>query len=92
MGVQEEDKWKRRGGEIQNSVVAKGYSKVSINDFSDIFSPMTKVTSIRLLLSVVVDFYFEVEQTDVKTSFLHEDLEEEIHMKQPEGFVVKGKK
>jgi hypothetical protein len=29
---------------------------------------------------------------DVKTTFLHGDLEEEIHMKQPEGFVVKGKK
>jgi len=29
---------------------------------------------------------------DVKTTFLHEDLEEEIYMKQPEGFVVKGKK
>jgi hypothetical protein len=29
---------------------------------------------------------------DVKTTFLHKDLEEEIYMKQPEGFVVKGKK
>ena len=29
---------------------------------------------------------------DVKTTFLHEDMEEEIYMKQPEGFVVKGKK
>jgi len=29
---------------------------------------------------------------DVKTTFLHWDLEEEIYMKQPEGFVVKGKK
>jgi hypothetical protein len=28
----------------------------------------------------------------VKTTFLHGDLEEEIYMKQPEGFVVKGKK
>jgi hypothetical protein len=37
-------------------------------------------------------FDFEVEQMDVKTTFLHGDLEEEIYMKQPEGFVVKGKK
>jgi hypothetical protein len=29
---------------------------------------------------------------DVKMMFLHGDMEEEIYMKQPEGFVVKGKK
>ena len=61
-------------------------------DFGDIFSPGSKVTSIRLLLSVVVAFDFGVEQMDVKTTFLHEDLEEEIYMKQLEGFAVKGKK
>jgi hypothetical protein len=37
-------------------------------------------------------FDFEVEKMDVKKTFLHGDLEEEIYMKQPEGFAVKGKK
>eukprot|EP00253_Pinus_taeda_P007757 PITA_07757 len=73
-------------------LVAKGYSQVPGIDFGDIFSPVSKVTYIRLLLSVVAAFGFEVEQMDVKTTFLHEDLEEEICIKQPEGFVVKGKK
>eukprot|EP00253_Pinus_taeda_P034279 PITA_34279 len=67
-------------------LVAKGYSQVSRIDFGDIFSLIAKVTSIRLLLSVVVAFDFEVEQMDVKIAFLHGDLEEEIYMKQPEGF------
>jgi hypothetical protein len=44
------------------------------------------------LLSVVVAFNFEIEKMDVKTTFLHGDLEEEIYMKQLEGYVVKGKK
>ena len=52
-------------------LVAKGYSQVPEIDFSDIFSLVSKVTSIKLLLYVVVAFYFEVEQMDVKTSFLH---------------------
>eukprot|EP00253_Pinus_taeda_P006518 PITA_06518 len=73
-------------------LVAKGYSQVPGIDFGDIFSPVAKVTSIRLLLSVAAAFDFEVEQMDVKTTFLHGDLEEEIYMKQPEGFAVKGKK
>eukprot|EP00253_Pinus_taeda_P030762 PITA_30762 len=73
-------------------LVAKGYSQVPGIDFGDIFSPVAKITSIRLILSVVVAFDFEVEQMDVKTTFLHRDLEEEIYMKQPEGFAMKGKK
>ena len=39
----------------------KGYSQVPVIDFGDIFSPVSKVTSIRLLLSVVAAFDFEVE-------------------------------
>eukprot|EP00253_Pinus_taeda_P033697 PITA_33697 len=79
------DKYKAR-------LVEKGYSQVSGIDFGDIFSPVAKVASIRLLLSVATAFDFEVEQMDVKTTFLHRYLEEEIYMKQPEGFAVKGKK
>jgi len=73
-------------------LVAKGYSQVPRIDFGDIFSPVAKVTSIILLLSIATAFDFEVEQMDVKTTFLHGNLEEEIYMKQPEGFAMKGKK
>jgi hypothetical protein len=73
-------------------LVAKGYSQVEGIDFGEIFSLVAKLTSIRLLLSVAAAFDFEIEQMDVKTTFLHGDLEEEIFMKQPEGYVVKGKK
>eukprot|EP00253_Pinus_taeda_P036349 PITA_36349 len=79
------DKYKAR-------LVAKGYSQVLGIGFGDIFSPVSKVDSIRLLLFVVAAFDFEVEQMDVKTTFLHGYMEEDIHMKQPKGFAVKGKK
>ena len=45
-----------------------------------------------MLYVVVVAFDFEVEQMDVKTTFLHGDLEKDIYMKHPEVFVMKGKK
>eukprot|EP00253_Pinus_taeda_P034315 PITA_34315 len=64
-------------------LVEKGYSQVSAIDFGGIFSPVAKVASIRLLLSIVSTFDFEVEHMDGKTTFLHGDLEEEIYMKQP---------
>jgi hypothetical protein len=73
-------------------LVAKGYSQVEGVDFSGIFSPVAKLTSIRVLLSLAPAFDLEIEQMDVMTTFLHGDLEEKIYVKQPEGFVVKGKK
>ena len=73
-------------------LVEKGYSQVEGVGFGDIFSLVAKLTSIRFSLSIAVAFDIEMEQRDVKTSFLHGDLEEEIYMKHPEGFVVKGKK
>ena len=42
-------------------------------------------------MSIDVTFDLEVEKMDVKTTFLHGNLEDEIYMKQPEGFIVKGK-
>jgi hypothetical protein len=57
-------------------LVAKGYSQVEGIDFGESFSPIAKLTSIRFLLSIVVTFDLEVEQMDVKTTFLHGDLEE----------------
>jgi hypothetical protein len=64
-------------------LVAKGYSQVEGIDFGKIFSPLTKLISIRFHLYVVVAFDFKVEHMDVKKTFLHGYLEEEIYMKQP---------
>ena len=60
----------------KSRLVAKGYSQVEGIDFGDIFSHVTKLTSIRFMLYVVVAFDFELEHMDVKTTFLHGDMEE----------------
>ena len=59
-------------------------------DFFDTFSPVTKVTSIRLLIAIAAIHNLMIHQMDVKTTFLNEDLEEEIYMDQPEGFTMPG--
>ena len=57
-------------------MVAKGYSQVEGIDFGDIFSPIENFTSIRFLLSLVVPFDLKIEKMNVKTTFLHRDLDE----------------
>ena len=46
---------------------------------------------IRVVLGLAAIMNLEIEQLDVKTIFLHGDLEKEIYMEQPEGFIIKGK-
>ena len=72
-------------------LVVKGYSQRKGIDYAEIFSPVVKLTSIRILLSIVASEILHLEQIDVKTTFLHGDLDKEIYMQQPEGFVVPGK-
>ena len=60
-------------------------------DFDEIFSPVVKMCSIRVILGLTANTNLELEQLDVKTAFLHGNLDEEIFMEQPEGFKVKGK-
>ena len=48
------------------------------------------MTTIRVLLSLAASYGLIIHQMDVKTAFLNGELEEEIYMDQPDGFVVKG--
>ncbi|MCO5595305.1 hypothetical protein L7F22_049346 [Adiantum nelumboides] len=55
------------------------------------FSPVVKMTALRCVLALVAKVDMELVHMDVKTTFLHGDLHEDIYMQQPEGFGVKGK-
>ena len=72
-------------------LVAKGYSQREGIDFNEVFSPVVRHSSICVMLAMVALFDLELEQLDVKTTFLHRELEEQIYMHQPEGFVIQGK-
>ena len=61
----------------------KGFSQKEGIEFTKIFSPVVKISSIRVILGLVASLNLECEQLDVKTSFLHGELEEDIYMKQP---------
>ena len=72
-------------------LVVKGYAQKEGIDFNEIFSPVVRLTTIRVVLAMCAAFDLHLEQLDVKTAFLHGELEEEIYMLQPEGFEEQGK-
>ena len=67
------DKFKAR-------LVAKGFKQKADLDFFDTFSLVTRITSIRLLISIAAIFDLKIHQMDVIIAFLNGDLEEEIYM------------
>ncbi|KAL0366969.1 UNVERIFIED_CONTAM: Retrovirus-related Pol polyprotein from transposon TNT 1-94 [Sesamum radiatum] len=73
------------------TLVAKGFTQKEGVDYTEIFSPVVKFTTVRILLALVAHHDWELKQTDVKTAFLHGDLEDKIFLNQPCGFVDKKK-
>ncbi|GJV61954.1 retrovirus-related pol polyprotein from transposon TNT 1-94 [Tanacetum coccineum] len=66
-------------------LVVKGYAQIEGIDFNEIFSPVVRMTTVRVVLAMCATYDLYLEQLDVKTAFLHGNLEEEIYMLQPEG-------
>ena len=68
-------------------LVAKGYTQTEGVDYDEIFSPVAKFQSIRSLLALANAYDLDVHHMDVTTAFLNGDLDCEIYMEQPEGFI-----
>ena len=73
-------------------MVVKGFNQKKGSDFDEIFSPVVKMSFIRVVLGFAASLDLEIEQMDVKTAFLHGDLDKENYMEQLEGFTIKEKK
>ena len=69
-------------------MVAKGFKQKEGIDYFDSYAPLTRITSIRVLLTFASIYKLIVHQMDVKTAFLNGDLDDEVYMEQPEGFVL----
>jgi len=66
--------------------VAKGFSQRPGLDFTEVFAPTVRMATIRLILAIAAIEGLHLRSVDISNAFLKGDLEEEIYMKQPEGF------
>ena len=68
-------------------LVAQGFSQEAGVDYDEVYAPVAKYKSIRTMLAIGNQLDLEIHQMDVVAAFLNGDLDEDIYMKQPEGFV-----
>ena len=71
-------------------LVAQGFSQKPGIDYDEAFSPVARFESVRTVIALAVQNDLKLHQIDVTTAFLNGALKDEVHMKQPEGSVVKG--
>ena len=71
-------------------LVAKGYAQRHGIDYTEVFAPVARLDTIRVILAMAAQFYWEVFQLDVKSAFLHKELKEKVFVQQLEGFIKKG--
>uniref|UniRef100_A0A2N9EW08 CCHC-type domain-containing protein n=1 Tax=Fagus sylvatica TaxID=28930 RepID=A0A2N9EW08_FAGSY len=84
----------KEDGSIQKHkarLVAKGYAQQPRVDFHETFAPVVRMETIRTVLALAAQMELQVFQLDVKSAFLNGDLEEEVYVEQPKGYVKKGK-
>lgn len=72
-------------------LVAKGYVQRQGIDYDEVFAPVARLESVRLLLAYAASEGWAVHHMDVKSAFLNGELKEEVYVAQPPGFVVDGK-
>ena len=72
-------------------LVAQGFTQKPGVDYEETYSPVVRYASLRALFALAAHYGWEVHHMDVKSAYLNGVLEETIYMRQPEGFVEKGK-
>lgn len=72
----------------KSRLVSRGFEQNNFGNFSQIHSPVARLPTLRMLLSVCINYNLLLEQLDVKNAFLNSGLNENVDMKIPEGLSI----
>lgn len=72
-------------------LVARGYVQKKGVDYDEVFAPVTRIETVRLLLAMAAKQGWQVHHLDLKSAFLNGELVEEVYVSQPVGFEKEGK-
>ena len=75
---------------LKETLVAKGYSQQEGIDFEEMYAPVAKLNTNKLLVQLAIKQNWRIHQLDVKFAFLNGDLKEEVYLVQPKGFMQNG--
>nr|GEX83056.1 retrovirus-related Pol polyprotein from transposon TNT 1-94 [Tanacetum cinerariifolium] len=84
---------KNAKGEVEKykaRLMEKGYKQKHGIDYEEVFAPVARLETIRMIIAIAAQHKWKIHQMDVKSAFLNKLLEEEVYVEQPEGYVAKG--
>ena len=71
-------------------LVAQGFSQINSLNYNETFSPTIRFTTIRLILALACRYNLELWHIDIKGAYLNGKLNDDVYMRQPEGFISEG--
>ena len=71
-------------------LVAKGYSQKHGTDYTEVFAPVARLDTVRMIIALAAQKSWKIFQLDVKSAFLHCELSEDVYIEQPKGYEKRG--
>ncbi|GKB59137.1 zinc finger, CCHC-type containing protein [Tanacetum coccineum] len=71
-------------------LVIQGFRQKSRIYYFDIYAPVARISTIRLLITLASIHNLIIHQMDKKRAFLNGELDKEVYMNQPQGFIMRG--
>jgi hypothetical protein len=71
-------------------LVAKGYTQKHGINYTEVYAPVARMETVRMVVALAAQRNWKIFQLDVKSTFLHGELHVDVYAEQPKGYEIKG--